>query len=263
MLTKVEKFLKEKNAPEGTFEGMIYVCQGGSFISGTNDDTSDLDLRAITLLNEDYQIGMNKFQHTKLVSGENNINQYLDLDIEIFSPQYFINEAYNGEIVPIEMLYVNPEFVLLQHELFKPLFDNRELFLSKSIVFKYSGFIKKNKHQIQTPIERLKRPDKIERIRLFGYETKHAMKTIQLLRLCIEFLKTKEINLYRQDREELLDIKKGKYPLEQILKEIDELEKELESLLENTDLPKKPNFDKVNQLHKEYVKQLYRHLNIF
>jgi predicted nucleotidyltransferase len=51
----------------------------------------------------------------------------------------------------------------------------------------------------------------------FGYDTKHAMHLIRLLRMGIEILRDHTVVVRRPDAEELLDIRNGKFTLEQII----------------------------------------------
>jgi predicted nucleotidyltransferase len=46
-----------------------------------------------------------------------------------------------------------------------------------------------------------------------GYDSKNAAHLIRLLRMCIEFLQTGELIVFRPDAAELLDIKRGRWPL--------------------------------------------------
>ena len=46
-----------------------------------------------------------------------------------------------------------------------------------------------------------------------SYDTKNAAHLIRLLRMCVEFMKTGEMQVHRQDAAELLDIKTGKWAL--------------------------------------------------
>ena len=49
-----------------------------------------------------------------------------------------------------------------------------------------------------------------------GFDCKNAAHLIRLLRMCVEFFKTGEMNVKRPDAAELLDIKRGKWKLEDI-----------------------------------------------
>lgn len=84
---------------------------------------------------------------------------------------------------------------------------------------------------------------------------KHAMHLIRLLIMGTEILEGKGINTYREkDREFLLDIRHSKYTYEEIFELVDKYEKEFKYASDNSELPSKPNFNKVNELVMEINK---------
>ncbi|QGZ16202.1 hypothetical protein Hena1_00260 [Erwinia phage Hena1] len=52
----------------------------------------------------------------------------------------------------------------------------------------------------------------------YGYDTKHAMHLVRLMRMAEEILTTGEVKVKRPDAKELLDIRGGAWPLEDLLK---------------------------------------------
>lgn len=78
---------------------------------------------------------------------------------------------------------------------------------------------------------------------------KHGMHLIRLLIMGSEILEGKGINTYRvNDREFLLDIRNGKYSYEEIFKFVDDFEARFKYAADNTNLPDKPDYDKINDL---------------
>jgi hypothetical protein len=82
----------------------------------------------------------------------------------------------------------------------------------------------------------------------FGYDCKNAAHCIRLLRMGIEFLKDGELYVEREDAPQLIDIKTGKWSLEQVKTETDRLFKLSEEAYLNSSLPIKPDYDKINKL---------------
>jgi predicted nucleotidyltransferase len=78
---------------------------------------------------------------------------------------------------------------------------------------------------------------------------KHAMHLIRLLIMGTEILEGKGIHTFREKEHDLLiDIRNGKYTYEEIFEMADELEKKFEYASKNSPLPKKPDFNKINEL---------------
>lgn len=72
----------------------------------------------------------------------------------------------------------------------------------------------------------------------FGYDTKHAMHLVRLMRMAEEILTTGEVNVFREDASELLDIRAGKWSYEYLLQWAEEKDKlVLEELIKTTKLP--------------------------
>lgn len=76
----------------------------------------------------------------------------------------------------------------------------------------------------------------------FGYDTKHAMHLVRLLRMGVEALRDGEIVVKRPDAEELLSIRNGAWTYEEVVKYAESMDKEVrENWYNNTDLRKKPD----------------------
>ena len=76
----------------------------------------------------------------------------------------------------------------------------------------------------------------------FGYDTKHAMHLVRLLRMAKEILSTGEVLVKRPDAEELLGIRAGEWTYAEILVYSQDMDKEIREVwYKQTDLPKKPN----------------------
>jgi hypothetical protein len=82
---------------------------------------------------------------------------------------------------------------------------------------------------------------------------KHMMHLVRLYLMCIDILEKEEINTYREnDIPFLLDIRNGKFldkdsqPLPEFYEMVSEYEKRLEYAAENTSLPEKPDYNKIN-----------------
>jgi len=87
--------------------------------------------------------------------------------------------------------------------------------------------------------------------RKWGYDTKHGMHLIRLMRMCREILEGKGVLVKRPDAEELLAIRNGLWTYDQLLEWADRQETELEALYKTSKLPTSPP---VNELDKLLVR---------
>lgn len=87
----------------------------------------------------------------------------------------------------------------------------------------------------------------------FGYDVKHAMHLIRLLKSGLDILQYGVVPVKRPDYEYLLDIRNGKYSYEEIVNESERLTKKVEEISKKSLLPKEPNY----KLAKEIILEIY------
>lgn len=81
-----------------------------------------------------------------------------------------------------------------------------------------------------------------------GYDSKNAAHLVRLLRMCIEFMRTGEMTVERPDAAELLDIKAGRWKLEDIKQLSDSLFAEAKAAKNDSKLPDEPDYDRAERL---------------
>lgn len=91
-----------------------------------------------------------------------------------------------------------------------------------------------------------------------NYDAKNMMHTFRLLEMAIEIGKKKEINVRRPNRDFLLGIKSGNYEYEDLLEMANELQKEMDLVFENSDLPEYPDIEFINELTYKIRDKFYQ-----
>jgi len=90
---------------------------------------------------------------------------------------------------------------------------------------------KKNRNEVRSELEEE-----------HGYDTKHAMHLVRLLRMGVEALRDEEIIVKRPDAKELLDIRNGAWTYEEIVAYSEKMDKEVREVwYKKTNLPKYPD----------------------
>lgn len=223
----------------------ILLTVTGSYAYGTNTETSDKDYKGICIPPEEYYFGLKSFNEYNTTGGKNFKNTKDDVDINIIHINKFVKDAMSGVPNNIEILFTRPQEILRINNYGQELLSIRHGFLSKALKHKFGGYA-------YSQIQKLKlknsngtgRQDLIER---FGYDTKFAMHSIRLLTSAIEILKTGDFNTYRSNRKDLLDIRNGKYTLDQILSMVEDYDKELNELYDTSkEVPYTPDYNKIN-----------------
>lgn len=82
----------------------------------------------------------------------------------------------------------------------------------------------------------------------YGYDTKHGMHLIRLMRMCREILSDEGVKVRRSDANELLEIRAGRVAYDDLIAEAEVIEAECEILYKTTRLRKKPDLEAINDL---------------
>ena len=90
-----------------------------------------------------------------------------------------------------------------------------------------------------------------------NYDSKNMMHVFRLLLMAKEIATEEKVNVWRKDREFLLEIKQGKYEYEDLLTKAELLKSELPSLYAKADLQDEPDTKKINELLIEIREQYY------
>lgn len=93
----------------------------------------------------------------------------------------------------------------------------------------------------------------------FGYDTKHAMHLVRLIRMGEEIVSTGRVNVWRPDREELLAIRNGAWKYEEIEEFAKDMQEKIRELAKTSRLPKKPNHSFLDNICigviQDYIKE--------
>jgi uncharacterized protein len=90
----------------------------------------------------------------------------------------------------------------------------------------------------------------------FGYDTKHAMHLVRLLRMAVEIARTGEVIVKRSDREDLLGIRAGRMSYDELVLHAEELSEEVKSAAETSPLPEAPDEDALDALCVSIVEEV-------
>jgi len=96
-------------------------------------------------------------------------------------------------------------------------------------------------------------------VRRVGYNAKNAAHLIRLLRMGIEFLTEGTLYVERADAPELLDIKRGAWPLEKVKAEAERLFQLSQEAYVRSSLPAEPDRERAERLCVEMI-SAYQHL---
>ena len=92
-----------------------------------------------------------------------------------------------------------------------------------------------------------------------GYDTKFASHFLRLLMEGMELLETGDLKFPLKDRQMILEVKEGKWKLNDVLKLGEEIERWVEKLVSKSPLPGKPRFDEVSRLVITMLKKHFKY----
>lgn len=100
--------------------------------------------------------------------------------------------------------------------------------------------------------------DRAELEAKYGFDTKHGMHLIRLMRMCNEILEGKGVLVKRPDADELREIRFGAWSYDKLLEEARVLEERADALYKTSTLPHGPQVHKLNDLCIEIVEESLR-----
>lgn len=221
---------------------LILKILGGSHSYGTAIEGSDIDYRGIVVAPSSYYLGLDTF--------EQHISD--DPDLCYYELKKFIKLAMQGNPNILELLFAAEYELLTPHG--QQLVDNREMFLSKRCAKSYMGYALQQLKRMGTkPAPGSRSEKRMKLVEKYNFDTKYAMHVIRLLNMGIEVLGKGTLTVLRPEAAHLLDIRNGKFTLDEVQAEADELVEQLRQAEASSDLPAKANYNAINQLTIDIV----------
>jgi predicted nucleotidyltransferase len=177
----------------------------------------------------------------------------VEWDSTIYEIRKMINLLLKCNPNVLSLLWLPEELWVIRTPLGQKLLDNRGLFVSKAAYHSFVGYSNgqlKRMTGISTGLLGRKRKELVE---AFGYDTKNASHLIRLLRLGIEFLTEGSVKVVRSDAVELLEIKQGKWSLEKVQRESEDLFRLAREAYVRSPLPPEPDHFNAEKLLIEII----------
>lgn len=216
----------------------------GTYLPSTDPESiDDRDIMGVLLPPLEYYFGTRRWEHAEAIKG--------CWDVVLYSFQKFLGLLVKQNPNVVSMLWLRPEDYLLATPEGRALIEARYIFRARRPA--YDSFIGYARGQFQRMTHfhhqgymGAKRKALAD---LHGYDTKNAAHLVRLLRMGAEFQRTGEMTVYRTfDRQQILDIKQGKWPLEEVKLLAAKLFDEAEHALYESVLPEEIDRDAVDEL---------------
>lgn len=237
--SKPYNFLREN---EHLGKHLMYLTIGGSHAYGTNQEGSDVDIRGVALNSKEDLLGLGDFEH------------YVDqpTDTTVFSFNKAIKLMCQGNPNMLEQLGNDDSLVISYNPATKLLMNNKNLFLSKRVIYSFGGFANQlmDKAEMRYKTERSGFLNEDAAARTKKRRNKGIMNVVRLYYMLFDILEKGEINTYRKNELDILRaIRNGQYDYKKMRDEvIPVFEKRLAVDKKETSLPDNVNLKFVNEL---------------
>ena len=232
-------------------EGVILLGYRGSVAHGAytpsygTSEHDDKDIMGVAIPPIENYFGLSKQKtRERMITGSDGVMW----DSITYTIEKFVSLLLKGNPNVLSLLWLPEHLYILATDEGRQLIDNRDLFISKNVYRSFAGYAAGQLHRmthINTSDLGAKRKELVAE---FGYDTKNAGHLIRLLRMGIEFLTDGELYVVREDAAELIEIKKGEWSKEKILREADRLFALAQEAFVRSPLPAKPDYERAEAL---------------
>ena len=246
---------------------LIYETLHGSRAYGLARPGSDTDLKGLYVARRELYLGF--------LSEREQVD--LSPDHALYEIRKFMRLAAKANPSMIELLFTDPQDHLFVSEAGAMLLSQRSAFLSQLVEQTFARYASSQLKRIRRHRAWILRPPrpgeggwtKYQEWRahrnpararleeLYGYDTKHGMHLIRLLRMALEMTVEGVVRVRRPDREELLGIRDGSLSYEQLVGHAEELLADIEH--SPSVLPREPDLQGLQSLCVEIVEVCHAH----
>lgn len=216
----------------------------GTYVPSTDPNSiDDRDLMGVCLLPERYYIGLSRWEGAESIKG--------CWDVVLYEFRKFVGLLMKQNPNVVGMLWLDPADYLLLSPPAQLLIQNRELFRCREAAHEsFCGYAYSQIKQMHGGAFRgymgAKRKELVARI---GYDAKNAAHAIRLLHMGQEYQETGRLQVKRTwDRDMLISIKRGEWPLEKVKSYVEERFTSLRASKRDSVLPEKIDRDAVEEL---------------
>lgn len=150
-----------------------------------------------------------------------------------------------------EALVINDDPALRKQADIKMMFSFRKEDYQQAVTrWKQYWEWKKNRNEVRSQLEEK-----------YGFDTKHGMHLIRLLRMGEEVLKYGEVRVWRDDAQSLLNIRNGLVPYERLLEEAEDLRGRIKGLEVRSELPEVVDPELVKDISLELHESFWKSQN--
>lgn len=264
----LDNLYKQKliHPPKWMLSNTCYLTTMGSQAYGVSTDESDLDVYGFCIPPKDMVFphlagvipGFGEQGEVFEQWSEHHIkdpNKAVEYDFAVFSIVKYFQLCMQNNPNMIDSLFTSRQCVIHSTPVSEHLRENRKLFLHKGSWHKFKGYAYAQMSKIRNKVNS-SNPKRAAVIQEHGYDLKFAYHIVRLLNEVEQILVEGDLDLQR-NREQLKEIRRGEWTLEQVEGYFESKEKLLESTYASSVLPYAPDEAVLKKLLLECLEMHY------
>jgi predicted nucleotidyltransferase len=201
---------------------LIHLFVGGSELHGAKvHGTDDLDIYGVYVEPPEMVLGLESMPHfVWSTAGDDRRNGPNDVDVTLYSLKKWAGLACKGNPTALHFLFSKNA---IESAVWGNIVSNKHAFLARSCAKQFLGFADDQLARMTGKKGRGKKGQRPEIEVKYGYDVKAAMHTLRLLYECKELLSEGKITMPRPERDILIRVRTGRYPIAKVLGMADKL----------------------------------------
>ena len=256
-MTKLMQNVRESGFP---FPGqVIHLFVGGSELHGAKvHGTDDLDIYGVYIEPPEMVLGLESLPHfVWSTASPDRRNGPNDVDVTLYSLKKWAGLACKGNPTALHFLFADG---VMRNEIWKEIVANKDVFLARGCIKQFLGFADSQIGCMTGKKGRGKKGQRPEIEAKYGYDVKAAMHTLRLLYECKELVSEKTITLPRPEKDFLVRVRTGQYPLAEVLATAEKLTVECEQVAQRSTLPERVDRAAVSRLVADCYRKMWTEL---
>lgn len=224
---------------------IILAFEGGSVMHGASVGSDDHDYYAVYLEPAVVKLGLRPAEHYVWSTSDNTRkNTRDDIDLVMYSLAKFARLAAGGNPTILHFLFV--QNALGPNPWWNYVTGRSGSFLGRSHLRKFMGYADAQFDRLTGKRARKQfRPELMEK---YGFDTKAAMHGIRLMYEALDLLRDGKMSFPNPHADHLIAIRKGKYSLDQVLRQYEELKRQCLHQQQRSPLAEQADVEQINRI---------------
>jgi hypothetical protein len=255
LLDRIRRHVVSNNPEQAwVIDNLAFLHVGGSTLYGTATDTSDLDVRGVTIAPKSFWVGARHFEQLEatLPPGDPAVGGRREVEVVIYDVRKWLHLAVAVNPNVVETLFVEDDspFAIVATDAWRHVRSETKPLLNQRAHAGFHGYATSQLRKMM--VKQSNKTGRREVSDEFGFDLKFASHGFRLASQGAELLRTGKITFPRPDREHLAAVRYGKVygpgDMDRCIADLSAATAELDRAFAETVLPPKCDFDRYDRL---------------